>query len=174
MATRVTGSSVLDIGCADGRLLAFLAPDAYAVRYIGLDGDEKAIVAAKSDHPDKEFHCMFVSAGAEFPFEGKFDCIVMSAFIEHVGDPEALLKRLSGMLNPGGRIVMTTPTDRAESFLRLGSRIGIFDRRAFEEHKNHFSQESLTNMLAAAGFRLEYYGKFQLGLNQLAVAHVLT
>ncbi len=41
-----------------------------------------------------------------------FDQIVCLETIEHVGDDEGLVKSLAAMLNPGGRILLSTPFDR--------------------------------------------------------------
>lgn len=40
---------------------------------------------------------------------GTFDQIICLETIEHVGDDEGLIKQLSAMLNPGGRILMSAP-----------------------------------------------------------------
>lgn len=41
----------------------------------------------------------------------KYDFITMGEVLEHVEDPISLLKRLGELLNPGGRLFITTPTN---------------------------------------------------------------
>jgi SAM-dependent methyltransferase len=43
---------------------------------------------------------------------GTFDQIVCLETIEHIRDDERLLKELAAMLNPGGRVLLSTPYDR--------------------------------------------------------------
>ncbi|MBK8699311.1 MAG: class I SAM-dependent methyltransferase [Saprospiraceae bacterium] len=42
--------------------------------------------------------------------DGSFDVVVCTEVIEHVGDPEALLKEIHRVLKPGGSCVMTFPS----------------------------------------------------------------
>ena len=41
----------------------------------------------------------------------KFDFITMGEVLEHVEDPKALLERVAALLNPGGTLFITTPTN---------------------------------------------------------------
>jgi SAM-dependent methyltransferase len=43
---------------------------------------------------------------------GMFDQIICLETIEHVSDDEGLVRRLAGMLKPGGRILLSAPFDR--------------------------------------------------------------
>jgi 2-polyprenyl-3-methyl-5-hydroxy-6-metoxy-1,4-benzoquinol methylase len=165
----VIGDAVLDVGCADGRLLGYLTKPE-DLRYVGIDAGGREIAAAKTRFPEREFYALFVTENTDLPFRAGFDCIVMSAFIEHVDNPSGVLTRLKRELKPGGRVIITTPTCAAQPVLRFGSRLGIFSKEAFGEHKSHFGKDELVKVLADAGLRIEHYERFQFGFNQLAVA----
>ncbi|MCC7050397.1 MAG: class I SAM-dependent methyltransferase [Bacteroidia bacterium] len=47
----------------------------------------------------------------EYNPESKFDFITMGEVLEHVEDPVALLKKLKSLLNKGGKLFITTPTN---------------------------------------------------------------
>jgi SAM-dependent methyltransferase len=95
--------SVLDIGCGLGRLTRALAADNRDV--VGLDVSPRMIERAKSEGS---------SVGATF-LEGdfleldfgnrRFDCIVSAAALHHM-PPDVALRRMSGLLRPGGRLVV--------------------------------------------------------------------
>ena len=100
----------------------------------------------------------------------RYDNIIMSAFIEHLDDPVDILKELNQLLTTNGKIIITTPSHEAKRILDLGSKIKLFSREAFQEHKDHLSKESLVNLLNEAGLDLIHYEKFEFGFNQLVVA----
>lgn len=82
------GSSVLDIGCGNGRLLEYLINEKGIVGQ-GIDNSEtaleivrgKGITAYKCDLSD-----------GEIPMDQTYHYIVMSEIIEHLADPERLMK----------------------------------------------------------------------------------
>lgn len=52
----------------------------------------------------------------------------------------------------------------------LTSRLGLASKEAEEEHETLFDRDELERVLAEAGLRVEHYGRFLYGMNQLAVA----
>jgi len=98
-----------------------------------------------------------------------FDHVVLTAVVEHLGDPAAVLGQARTLLGPGGTVVVTTPHPRARRMHALGARLRLFSRDADEEHERFFDREGLIRLAEQAGLRLVAYRSFQLGLNQLAV-----
>lgn len=163
----VLRGNVLDIGCGEGRLLKFI--DNSISRYVGIDNDEECIEKAKDDWKEKnyEFRHAFVTESLEI--DNKFDNIVMLAIIEHMECPDKVLRKLTENLSENGRIIITTPGPLAQFIHNIGSKIGLFDKDAGEEHKVIFSKEELYKLADDIGLRVAHYSSFEFGLNNLIV-----
>jgi SAM-dependent methyltransferase len=132
--------SHLDIGCGDGY---FLRMSPCRVR-IGLD-------KALGDH---------VVDSLNFP-DNHFDFVTMLAVIEHLKQPEALVKDIHRVLKPNGRFIVTTPKRSAEVI------INSYAREIDEEHESYFDRARF-EALQRYGFELNHYETFIFGLNQIA------
>ena len=84
------GREVLDLGCGVGYGTAFLADSAH--RVVGGDVDAETIAYAQRRYgrPNVEFRVLDATA---LPFEdSSFDAVCSFETIEHVADPEALVR----------------------------------------------------------------------------------
>lgn len=90
-------SSVLEIGCATGELIAAM-PVRAGGRKLGLDISAANIAVARERHPAVEFRC---GDFRDDPAE-TFDAVILSDVLEHVPDDEAFLRDASAL----GRIVL--------------------------------------------------------------------
>ena len=101
---------------------------------------------------------------------GKYDTIAMLAVIEHIAfaEIERVMKRLSDCLNPGGKIIITTPSRILRRPLELLARVGLLDRANIAEHKYYWSRLDFLRIGRAFNFSVEYR-RFQFGLNQLVI-----
>lgn len=101
------GASVLDCGCAGG----FLARAAIRERDATVDGVEIDPVAAGRAAAS----CRRVWVGSlddpEFlaSLRGSYDRALFGDVLEHLANPEAALRRIRGLLAPGGRILIAIP-----------------------------------------------------------------
>jgi 2-polyprenyl-3-methyl-5-hydroxy-6-metoxy-1,4-benzoquinol methylase len=98
-----------------------------------------------------------------------FDTIVASAVIEHIdfGEVFAIFKKFR--VNPGGIILLTTPTKLAKPLLELLAFLNILDKENIKEHKHYWNKKEIFALAHQSGFKIKEYRKFQLGFNQLAV-----
>ncbi|HWK65509.1 MAG TPA: class I SAM-dependent methyltransferase [Rhizobiaceae bacterium] len=149
---------VLDVGCGSGALAAFID----ANRYVGFDRDESCIETARQLFPQHRFM-------ASFPDAGGFDTVVALALIEHLPNPLEELRRWAAALEPGGKIVLTTPHKAFRAIHDLGARIGIFSADAADEHEEMFDGGDLAALAQGGGLRLAEYRRFLFGANQLCV-----
>ena len=81
-------SKILDIGCGDGSLLAYLADQKKHVEIFGIDISKEPVRLA--NERGVKAQCMDVM-NMEIPDDWSFDYILMADFIEHIPEPEKLL-----------------------------------------------------------------------------------
>lgn len=101
------GSVVLDVGCGNGVISRSLGELGYNV--IGIDISEKAVAKAKelNTFPNVNFK---VLSAEQLVAEGKtYDAVVCSEVLEHLNNPETLLKTLHQSLNVEGVMIVTVP-----------------------------------------------------------------
>ncbi len=133
------GNRILDIGCGDGY---FLLRSKCKERY-GID----KILGDK----------MIMPLG--FP-DNYFNYVTMLAVIEHIEEPEPLLKDIYRMLKPGGKLIITTPVKNAELFIRL------YVKNISKEHHLYYNTKKIKNLMGDY-FYLSGKHRFLFGLNQV-------
>jgi SAM-dependent methyltransferase len=83
--------SVLDVGCGEGSLLAFISSRYHCSRLAGLDLAESAIEQARRNCPTASY---FVGAVSALPQEQPFDLVTCIDVLEHVEDDVGLIRDL--------------------------------------------------------------------------------
>jgi 2-polyprenyl-3-methyl-5-hydroxy-6-metoxy-1,4-benzoquinol methylase len=149
---------VLDFGCGNGALAAFVAPECY----LGIDRDQDALAAARASFPQHKFQ-------ETVPVHGPFDTIVGLAVIEHLKNPQQALVDWCQLLSESGCLLLTTPHPSFRLLHEIGARVKLFSRDAAEEHQDMLDHKSLTTLASEAGLRIEHYARFLVGANQLFV-----
>ena len=106
IAERVAGGRVLDMACGEGYGSACLASTAGSV--VGVDANPEAFEHARLRYvlPGLTFERAMVETFGE---PGSFDAVVFLQTIEHVFDPEAVLRHFRELLAPGGVAYISTP-----------------------------------------------------------------
>lgn len=141
------GSTVLDLGCANGSFLA--EATSRGAKGYGIDLNADAIESARARLPEVVFHA---GVAGDQPFPGtQFDAIVMIDFIEHVRDPEAELRVIREWMHEGSRLVVSTP--RADSALRRV--MGMNWPQYREEHLTYLSRAGAVALMSRVGLRVE-------------------
>jgi cyclopropane fatty-acyl-phospholipid synthase-like methyltransferase len=106
------------------------------------------------------------------PMKGrKFDTIVALAVIEHIEYEEVfkIFGEFQEVLNPQGKVFLTTPTTYAKPVLETLARVGFLDKHNIEEHKHYWTKKEIEELAHQNGFRVAKYGKFQGVFNQYAI-----
>jgi len=112
MCAQCDGEKVLDVGCSQGITAILLAREGLSVTAIdthpeaipfarqALEG-ETALVQSRITLIETDL--------ASLPEEAAFDTIILGEVLEHQALPERFLRSAMTRLNPGGRLVITTP-----------------------------------------------------------------
>lgn len=164
---------ILDVGCAEGRLLtAFLK---YGCRCWGIEHpsypaqrflNKNRIVYLQGDLQDADLE------------EGAFDLIFLWHTLEHMDDPQLIMSRLYKLLAPKGAIIVAVP-----NFSSIEAR--IFKRFWFHLdipwHKHQFNKRSLGYLMTKSNliiikmstlcFEQGPYGLLQSILNAIGWPH---
>ncbi len=100
-------TSLLDVGCGDGRLISELRRIDASIRLVGCDLSSRAIAFASALNDDAEFVDEPVGS-----VNGLFDVVTAIETLEHVPDDEvrAFLDATVDRVRPGGRLVVCVPS----------------------------------------------------------------
>jgi 2-polyprenyl-3-methyl-5-hydroxy-6-metoxy-1,4-benzoquinol methylase len=136
---------VLDIGCGPGWLLERMRGLGWQVR-----GTERSSDAAR--HAREVLHLDVRAQDLdEVAAEGvTYDAVVLWHVAEHLHTPGDALRRIAGLLRPGGVLVVAVP-NFASPEARLGR--NRWFHLDVPRHLSHFTPATLTSMLVEAGFR---------------------
>ncbi len=103
------GMDVLDVACGTGVMIPYyLDRNAGSVTAIDIS-PEMARIAAKK-FPEARVICGDAETAA---FDRKFDCVMIYNAFPHFPDPEALIRRLSYLLKPGGSLTVAHGMSRS-------------------------------------------------------------
>ena len=110
-ATRfVRGAAVLDYGCGAGYGTNFLMRKAGVRSMAAADVSCPAINYCRRTYGDIANVFSTIEPGARLPWpDASFQVVLMFQTIEHVADDAALLREIRRVLQPGGRLIVTTP-----------------------------------------------------------------
>ena len=140
---------ILDVGTADGYLGAILKARGHWL--VGVERDGAAAERAKS-HYDA-FHYADIEA-FDFPYRDEFDYVLFADVLEHLRDPEAVLRRSLPCLKKDGEVIVSVP-NIANLVVRLSLLFGRFDYRdrgiLDRTHLRFFTLSSLNRLLQNCG-----------------------
>lgn len=158
--------SILDLGCGLANLTRYIQP---GQRYVGVEGPAAFLTWLAQNRPGYQFYQRDLDQDL-LALDEQFDTITMIAVIEHLEQPNFILRQLPAVMKPGARLVITTPSHLGDRIHRFGARLGLFSKEAVEEHHTIFSPSSMRLALSESGLELINYQGFLLGGNQIFVA----
>jgi 2-polyprenyl-3-methyl-5-hydroxy-6-metoxy-1,4-benzoquinol methylase len=143
---------LLDLGCSSG-LLSELARDrghyVTGVDLLALDGIE--------DRVDEFFQANLDTGLPDEVLQGgPYDIVIAADILEHIRDPEMVLRQVSKLLSPGGVLISSVPNfGHWYARARVASGFFDYDQRGIldETHVRFFNRRILARTLKGAGFR---------------------
>lgn len=143
---------LLDVGGGEGYLASALHDRGYQVTILAAPGTVDSRIPAQAAIIESDLDL-------DFPkIDGGFRYIVCGDVIEHVRDPQRLLRWLRGLLEPGGEIVASLPNS-GHWYFRLNVLMGRFpahDRGLFDRtHLHFYTWKGWRELFAGAGFELQ-------------------
>lgn len=148
--------TILDVGCGNGKLgseLKRLSPER---KVIGIEINKIAAAEARlllDEVIEQDIDNL------KLPFNNDaFDCIIFADILEHLLDPEKVLKKFKPYLKQNGIIILSVPNMRHYTvILQLISRgweykdYGHFDRT----HLRFFSLKSIKELITNSGYKIQ-------------------
>ncbi len=112
------GDAVLDAACGLGYGSYVIRQRGQAASVVGIDGSPYAIDYATKNFAQGDPRLTFCEGFlpqclSQYP-DGCFDAILSFETLEHVEDPEGLLREFKRLLSPGGRVIVSVPNDWAD------------------------------------------------------------
>lgn len=154
-------SNVLEIGCGSGMNIFALDRvfDNKNISYVGFDLNSIAInracdVALKLHRENIKF---YVDNQFSSRFDNKYDLVLMIDVLEHLDKPVDFLEKISKVLLPGGRLIISVPTPLYP----------IVFGREFHNQVGHlvdgYTLEQLSGILKKTGYEIESW-EYNTGL----------
>ncbi len=99
--------NVLDLGCGEGVYIKRIKKINHSINAYGVDISSEIIKKAKKEASDIDFQSASVY---QLPYlDNFFDLIYSIDVIEHLDNPEKMLKEVKRILKPGGIFIIQTP-----------------------------------------------------------------
>lgn len=161
------GGRILDVGC--GSFPYFLSHTAFQEKF-AIDQLPPSVSSGEIN-----WHVLNLNEAPKLPFEdGFFNIVTLLAVAEHVNPNslERLLSEAHRVLQPGGRVILTTPAAWSDGLLKFMARVGLVSAEEINEHVFAYTLPLLGWYFGRAGFAMERvrFGYFEMGLNLWAMA----
>jgi ubiquinone/menaquinone biosynthesis C-methylase UbiE len=135
-------SSVLEVGCGTGELLARINGQ----EKTGIDFSEKMIAEAQSQFPEINFVC---SQAEDIQLDQKFDVIILSNLIGYLTDIQHVFEEMHKVSHNETKIIVTYYNIFWEPFIKFAEFAGIKKKGP---KQSWISRKDLANLLYLAGF----------------------
>jgi len=154
LADITSGKRVLDIGCGNGELVAFLQEQGFDA--MGIEPSVEAARNAMERGLSVEAATLENFVGQD-GWKNQFDAVVLLNVLEHAPDPKKVMSNLSGLLKPDGIVCIRVPNDFSEIQQAALEGLGVEPWWiAYPDHINYFNFESLRGFMEGFGCDVVY------------------
>jgi 2-polyprenyl-3-methyl-5-hydroxy-6-metoxy-1,4-benzoquinol methylase len=158
LAGDLSGKHILDIGCAGG-VLGKILKDRFDCVVVGVDISTDSILSAKQVL-DEAYVCDITETEGWPPqlSQRTFDVVIISEVLEHIFEPEQILRATRAWCRPDTKVIVTVP-----NILFWKNRLRIlmghfeYEERGLMDrgHIHFFSWSSFVEMILQCGFVIE-------------------
>jgi trans-aconitate methyltransferase len=150
--------SILDVGCGDGKVTAFIASRVPQGHVIGVDSSPSMIEVARRDHTQVKNLSFEVVDAIDIDFDQQCDCVVSFSALHWVQDQLRALKHIHRALKSGGFAMLKVGCceDSAQSRAMQEVRSRPTWKNYFEQQpERYFGKTKIEyeSMLKQAGFK---------------------
>ena len=151
---------VLDVGCAAGYFLRVMHDHGHDVHGVEVSPAiaKEAVAALGADRVHTG--TLEEAVAAKGWREQSFDLVTLWDVIEHVPDPQALLRTARPLLAPHGKLLIETQNVTSRWARLLGKR---WHHYKHDEHIYHFDPTTIRRLLADCGFEVQQLGAAYAG-----------
>ena len=154
MEFKLKDKVVLDVGCGDGRFLAY-AMQSRDLECHGLEFATSEKLQLLNLLGEEQFFSSKSLKDTEYPRE-HFGLITLWGVLEHIVDPIGLLCRASEILAPNGFIFVLVPNIESRAYKVLGVDTPTINPRA---HISFFSRKSMSECCSQTGLQILVKGQ---------------
>ena len=141
-------SSVIDIGCGNGKLLEKISSLGKNIELSGIELDSKAAKRASKIENVKIYNSAFQETELK---TNKFDIICMIHSFEHIPEPENIIKKLKNISSTESILYIAIPNISSFQFIIFGKHWLHLDP---EWHLHFIKPATLIQKMDKAGFKL--------------------
>ena len=121
-------------------------------------------------HSDLSVQQMDLNEGIVSLADETVEFLMSLAVLEHLANPENLVREAYRLLAPGRTLFLTTPSPLAQPVLELMAyRLKLIDEAGIRDHKHYFTTRELEELFTRCGFRQVRVSRFLFGLNTMVV-----
>ena len=163
---------IIDIGCGSGNLLIELSKSCSGA--YGADLNQKAIDFIKLRANKEKIKNIYLKkvSGPKLPFKNSsFDKVIAMELIEHLENPNLIIKECIRILKPGGLLFITTPNYRSfwPILETISDLFNLTPKMKGEQHISKFNKKTLINCLMKNNLHPVKTGSFYLASPFFAV-----
>jgi len=137
-------SSVLEIGCGNGDLLANIAGS----KKTGIDFSEEYLKWAKEKYSNQDIEFILMDAN-KIELNQTYDLIILSNLIGYLDDIQLVLQQAKKYCHPNTKIIIQYYNSFWEPLIRFTESVGI---KAKTPKQNWLSTKDINNLLFISGF----------------------
>ncbi len=171
---------ILDVGCGNGIMSIALSSMGFEV--LGIDIDPTSIQKANelNEYPNVRFIVMDVE---DEMLNDSFDVVICSEVLEHLKDPEKIIRQIHDTMKPDSLFIVTTPNGYGPREMLMTRPMQTLNRYGFGkvlyrvkrllgykgasiqssnpdlEHIQFFKRSDLIRLIESYGFKLKAFGK---------------
>ena len=163
MAKRhLVGKTLLEVGPADGHMSRGLVED---FELTLVEPSETLCGELRQRFPRAQVITTLVE---DFVPSQRFDGILLCHVLDHVRDPEQVVRMAGSWLSPGGKIIAIAPNSESlhrQAAVRMGllPAVNAFSERdQIQGKRKLFNREEFRRLFSSAGLEIEFFGGYWL------------